>query len=251
MTYTQEEKWLLREKYNGVYRSEFEGDAVRLAKGEPLAYVIGSVPFLNLEIDVSLRPHTPRVETEYWTEKLIEILKKDNRPLRCLDLFAGSGCIGLAVAKNVPDVHVDLSDIKTSCIEQIEKNRIRNAILRSCVSAFVSDMFSNVHSSYDYIFANPPYIALQDIGRVARSVIEFEPHEALFGGEDGFESIRTFLSEAPHYLLRSGAIFMEFDDIQKEHIEQMLVDFGYCNIRFQKDQYDRWRFVSAHVSLAV
>lgn len=242
----QEERWLLKEKYHDVATSRFAADKIRLLRGEPLAYIIGFVPFLNLQIDVSFRTHTPRVETEFWTEKVIEIMKKDEREkVRCLDLFSGSGCIGLAVAKNIRNADVDLADSDQRCILQIKKNIVVHSIEKEKVTVFQSDIFEAVFGRYDYIFANPPYIALNNTGRVQTSVMYHEPHEALFGGFDGLDIIRRFLTEAPPYLAQNGKIFMEFDDTQKESVEELLIKLDYVDISFGKDQYTRWRFVAA------
>ncbi len=249
---TQEERWLLMEKYRGVRTTEFEYDKRRLVQGEPLAYVIGSTPFLNLNIDVSYRPHTPRVETEFWTEKVIEIIRKDVRAhVRCLDMFAGSGCIGLSIAHSIPNAYVDLADSDMRCINQIEKNIKLNAIEKKKAHVVHSDLFSNVPGRYDYIVANPPYIALGNLARVEDSVLHFEPHQALFGGVDGLDVIRRFLAEAPLHLEKNAKIFMEFDYTQKESIQELLTELHYVGIDFGRDQYGRWRFVCVCTDRAV
>ncbi len=240
---TQEEKWLLQEKYNGVVTPSFETDKMRLLRGEPLAYVIGSIPFLGVNVDVSLRPHIPRVETEFWMEKIITLLQNDPREqLACLDIFGGSGCIGLAVLLHIGKATMDFADCDIRCVEQIEKNIVRhNFTDRSRV--FVSDVFEQVHGTYDYILANPPYIGKKNIGRVAASVMKYEPHQALFSGEDGLDFIRRFLTEAPRHLKDGGAIALEFDDISRDAVEDILRALRYKNRRFGKDQYDKWRYV--------
>ena len=70
-----EVEWLLKEKYHGEKTSKFEADVARLTKGEPLAYVIGWIPFYDCKIDVSLHPMIPRPETEFWVEKAITVIK--------------------------------------------------------------------------------------------------------------------------------------------------------------------------------
>ena len=96
--------WLLKEKYNGIKDPSFYKDCQRLKDGEPLGYVIGQVPFLNTIIHLDSKPLIPRVETEYWVERAIEVIVKQassvEKPLRVLDLCAGSGCIGVAVSSS-------------------------------------------------------------------------------------------------------------------------------------------------------
>src|SRR5690606_26669366 len=103
MTLNQEEQWLLEEKYAGAESEAFRADLKRLTGGEPLGYVIGHVPFLDCRIHLDSHPLIPRPETEYWVEKAMVAIKEvaggpEARPLHVLDLCAGSGCIGVAVA---------------------------------------------------------------------------------------------------------------------------------------------------------
>lgn len=241
---TREEQWLLKEKYHGEKTADFLLDCARIFAGEPLAYVIGSQPFLNITVDLSERPHIPRPETEFWTERVIGTMQKDARPhLSCLDIFAGSGCIGLAVLKNVPKASVDFADTDERCIRQIEKNREQSGIYSSRIHIIRSDIFSHIIGTYDYILANPPYIALNDIKRVESSVLNFEPHLSLFGGEDGLLVLRKFLMEAPKHLAPKGQIFMEFDDTEYSAVQEICAGLSHTDVRFSKDQYGLWRFM--------
>jgi release factor glutamine methyltransferase len=234
----KEINWLLKEKYNNKPSKNFYKDVERLKKGEPVDYVIGFTTFLNCKIDLSKKPLIPRPETEFWVQKAIEEIKGQN--LRILDIFAGSGCIGIAILKHVKNVKVDFADIKNKCVGP---------------KIIKSDVFGNIKNKYDFIFANPPYVATKKIYDIEKSVLKYEPKSALFGGLDGLYYVRKFLSKAKRHLidngnptsprLRGARIFMEFSPEQKKEIEKLLIKFGYKNFEFHKDQFNRWRWLVA------
>src|SRR3989344_3519296 len=129
---------------------------------EPEAYILGSVDFLKCKIDLSKRPLIPRVETEFWVEKAIKVIQAREaiEAIRCLDIFAGSGCIGISVLKAIPLATMDFVDIDERATEQIAINSKLNNIDTSRFQIIKSDVFENVSGSYDYIFANPPYVEI-------------------------------------------------------------------------------------------
>ena len=208
-----EVSWLLREKYGDFDLEKIHSDdKERLKKGEPIDYVIGFVDFLGCRIDLSKKPFIPRVETEFWTKRVIEDLSlfRSKRPLRCLDVFAGSGCIGVAILKHIDKTTVDFVDNDEKALEQIAINLRLNGISDKRYRLIKSDIFQNVDGHYDFILANPPYVPEKDIENVQKSVLEFEPREAIFGGPDGLFYIKGFLNKARFYLHPAGKIYMEF-----------------------------------------
>lgn len=95
---------IVEEKYSGALTIKIWRDTKRLLRGEPLDYIIGHIHFGGALIDLSCRPLIPRRGTENWARKAIEDIKERNNtgePMRCLDIFAGSGCIGIAILKNI------------------------------------------------------------------------------------------------------------------------------------------------------
>jgi release factor glutamine methyltransferase len=243
-------KWLLKEKYSNKPTKQFYKDIQRLKQGEPLDYVIGFTEFLGCKIDLSKRPLIPRPETEFWVEKAIEKLKNSLKiencklKIRCLDIFAGSGCIGIAVLKHIPNSLCDFADIEKNNLKQIKINCDLNRINKKRYKTIKSDIFSGISEKYDYIFANPPYIATILQNRIQKSVLKYEPKKALFGGKDGLFYTKKFLSKAKNHLNKDGKIYMEFDYIQKKEIEKIIKKTGYKNYKFYKDQYNKWRWVS-------
>ncbi|MFA6437231.1 MAG: HemK/PrmC family methyltransferase [Candidatus Paceibacterota bacterium] len=242
----REIKWLIDEKYQGKLGLKASCDIKKLKKGVPLAYLIGYQPFLGCQIDLKYRPLIPRVETEYWTEKAIEDIKKNKKEkIKCLDLFAGSGCIGIAILKNTKNTTVDFVDIKGKYLKQIKRNLELNKISQSRYKIIRSNIFHNIEVGlqYDYILANPPYVSLKEIKMVQKSVLNHEPRKALFAGSDGLKYIKKFLTSAKNYLNPEGKIYMEFGFGQKPAIEKIVKECHYGNYVFFKDQYDVWRYI--------
>ncbi|MDO8471497.1 MAG: peptide chain release factor N(5)-glutamine methyltransferase [bacterium] len=240
----QEIRWLVKEKYNDVINEAAQIDIARIKQGEPVAYVIGFVDFLGCKIDMSQRPLIPRLETEFWVEQVIRNINKDTSTIiKCLDMFTGSGCIGVAVLKNVPSTTVDFVDCDEEAITQVTINCKLNDIAVSRRQIIKSNMFEYIDDSYDYIFANPPYIAENKISEMQKSVLDYEPHRALFGGSGGLFFIKAFLDKASKYLNDTGKIYMEFDTHQKDAIEKILIKNGFKEINFFKDQFKKWRYL--------
>lgn len=203
----------------------------------PIDYKRGFKDFLGVKIDLSFRPLIPREETEDWVGEAIKEVKGE-----CLDLFAGSGCIGLSVLKNVPGTKCDFGDIDESFLEGIRKSAEDNGLAKERFNLIMTDVFSNVSKKYNFILANPPYVAEDRIDEVGEDVKEFEPALALYGGTDGMDLIRSFLEDAGKYLKNKGVVYMEFDPEQKRKIEE-IVEGRYSKCEFFKDRYDKYRYI--------
>ena len=262
----QEVAWLLKEKYSGRPTKAFYRDIERLKIGVPLDYVIGFTEFLGCRINLSKKPLIPRPETEFWVQKTITHTLTNSslsgcsgcKKIKVLDVFSGSGCIGIAVLKYIKNVNVVFADNDKKCIEQTKINLSLNSNSQTNLSLirankrFVrkkryvvvkSDVFSNIKGKFDYIFANPPYIPKKNKNKVQKSVLKYEPEKALFGGSDGLFYVKKFLKQAKDHLNKNGVIFMEFDPPQKKEITKLLKKYKYSNWKFHKDQYNKWRWV--------
>ncbi len=242
--YFQNIQRLLSEKYQNELTKKAQRDIEKLKKGEPLDYLIGFINFLGCRIDLSKRPFIPRVETEFWVGKLVRSYQKQAPAhLKCLDIFAGSGCLGIAVLSRIPGARVDFSEKSLKFLRQVKINLELNKISQKRYHLIKSDIFSEIRGKYDLILANPPYVPWRQKDLVQESVWRFEPKSAIFGGLDGLSHIRSFLEEAKKYLKPKGKIYLEFGFDQRIKLKTLLESFAYKHYRFFKDLYGRWRYL--------
>jgi release factor glutamine methyltransferase len=203
--------------------------------------------FLNCRIDFSRHNFSPRIETEFWLGQALKEIVNSELEINALDIFAGTGCIGIAVLKNIKNSRVDFIDIWPKAIEQIKINLKLNEINESRYKIYQSNLFEKIaKEKYDFIFANPPYVALNRIAEVQKEVLEKEPKVALFGGKDGLVVIDKFLNQVKKHLNSSGKLFMEFDPIQQRKIKEICAKEN-LKVIFKKDQFAKIRWLEASV----
>ena len=239
-----DESWLLREKYLGEKTEGFFADCKRLKNGEPLAYIIGHIPFLSNTIHLDSHPLIPRTETEYWVEKVLSEIRSHRRgqtpTMRVLDLCAGSGCIGVAVLTALQNTHVDFAEMDVRHHPTIVKNLDVNGIDTERATTLAGDLFEKVTGEYDYILSNPPYID-KSLNRAQPSVTNHEPHNALFADDAGFSLIERIIAESPAYLKVDGVLVIEHEPEHVSRINDCAHEYGFiCETRC--DQYNVWRY---------
>ena len=198
--------------------------------------------FLNVKIFVPPLVFQPRKETEFWTKKVIQDLKKERiKKLFCLDLFCGTGCIGISLAKNIKNLFCDFGDIEKKALLATKINLDLNKIERNQARIVETNVFSNIKRKYHLVVANPPYIAEDRTFEVQKEVLKKESFLALFGGKDGLFWIKKFLKEMKNFLTKNGKVYFEFDPYQKIKIERILKKY-FKKFKFFKDQFKKWRF---------
>lgn len=243
VTRTEDIRALRRDKYEDNPSDDMSADIARLEHGEPLAYVIGWIPFLGLRICLDSRPLIPRPETEWWTEKLISHIKErfGDTKFSFLDLCAGSGAIGLAVLKNCSNAHVSFGEVDAEHCAIIRKNIEVNRLDASRAFVYESDLFSGLpQETYNIIATNPPYIP--ENRELDQSVRDFEPRTALFSGRDGLTHIRRIAQEASKHLKSGGELWLECDIEHAEEARSLLGGLA----QLHSDQYGRPRLVVSY-----
>lgn len=242
-----EKKWLLDEKYNGEKCFAFFTDLEKLKNGEPLAYLIGNQPFLNCKINLEFKPLIPRPETEFWVNDFIKKeLKNKQEKREILDIFSGSGCIGISVLKNTKNNFIDFAEIKPNFIKQIQKNLDINSVDKKIYNIFRSNIFKDIpKKKYDYILANPPYIPKNK--KIDDSVKKFEDYNSLFAKGNGLYFVKKIILNGKSFLKKDGGVFIEFDETSKNDIEKFLIEnkkkIKIKNYVFKKDQFNNWRIL--------
>lgn len=160
------------------------------------------------------------------------------KKLRILDLCAGSGCIGVAVAKAMPEAHVDFAEIDMRHHATILKNIQENDIAENRTAIFGGDLFAEIPpgTRYDYILTNPPYIDPALASRTEKSVTDYEPALALWGGEKGLELIYKIIEQAPTFIADDGVLYIEHEPEQATAIAEYAEKHHFLSTS-TKDQY--------------
>ena len=216
----------------------------RLA-GEPVAYIIGEWEFYGLPLDISRDVLIPRMDTELLAERGILKARESGEGARVLDLCAGSGCVGLAVAANAPDCRVVLAELSEGALRVCKQNVRRNGLNArvTCLSVNALEAPSSSLWDFDAIVCNPPYIPSGDIPGLDVSVRDYEPHEALDGGADGLDFYRAIAPKWKSALRLGGSLIFEVGIGQAPAVEEILAQSGYEDIKTAADTLGIWRVV--------
>ena len=218
----------------------------RHLSGEPVAYLIGEWEFYGLPLDISEAVLIPRVDTEVLAGEAISYLKTLEN-CRVLDLCAGSGCIGLAVASRVKDAKVTLADVSLEALAVAKENAALNKLTGRvrCVQADARKPAFPFLGKYDLIVSNPPYITGAELLELPVSVKDYEPHLAFYGGEDGLDFYRAIAKNFVPALKPGGFLCFEFGMGQGDDVCRILEENGYTILERTRDYNDRERAVLA------
>ena len=212
--------------------------------GEPVAYLIGEWEFYGLPLDISTDVLIPRPDTEVLAQQAINYVKTLGE-CRVLDLCAGSGCIGLAVASQAPKSRVVLGELSDGALKICRQNIRRNG-LSGRVVPMQADALEKPEKSlgeFQCIVSNPPYIPRADIDGLDGSVKDYEPHLALDGGEDGLDFYRTISEKWKDALVPGGRLYFEVGIGQADDVLRIMRAQGFGDIQIVKDLHDIPRVV--------
>ena len=210
--------------------------ARRRLAGEPVAYLIGEWEFYGLPLDISESVLIPRPDTEVLVDRALTYLKTVAEP-RVLDLCAGSGCIGLALAKNAPESHVVLGELDEGALRICRQNIRRNDLTGRVVSLQLDAREKPpAHlGEFDCIVSNPPYIPDGDIAELDASVRDYEPHLALRGGTDGLDFYRAIAGHWTAALRVGGRLLFEVGIGQADEVLRIMRSVGFGDLEITPD----------------
>lgn len=222
-------------------QEQFAIDFKRLVTGEPLQYILGVEWFYGREFIVTKDTLIPRPETELLVEAVLKYYG-NNTPNSLVDIGTGTGCIGITLKQELPQAAVTLIDISREALSVAQKNK---EIHHVDVQLLQSDLCAQLVGRFDCIVSNPPYIASSEQSQMDQSVIDYEPHMALFADNNGLAIYERLAKELPNYLTDNGTIFLEIGYQQGEAVKQLFVEaFPHKNIVVLKDYSDNDRIVA-------
>ena len=209
----------------------------RLKDNEPPQYITGKAPFFNLELSVAPGVLIPRPETEGLVEL---VLSRIEGAFRVLDVGTGSGAIAIALKSLQPSLVVDAIDISQAALNTAKLNAEAS---KTDISFYLGDLFPENQRMYDVIVSNPPYISAWEMQQLDARVKDYEPREALFGGEDGLDIYRSLLSEGVKHLNPNGFMALEHGASQRSDIIEIAQKCGWGKIKAHEDLQGRDRYL--------
>jgi len=215
----------------------------------PLAYVLGYQPFCGLDIKVTPSVLVPRPETEGLVEEAVKVAESSfplSANLHIVDVGTGSGCIAVALAKNLPKSMIYATDLSDPALKLAEENAAKHGV--NMRIRFLREDLFKPHTAgspwADIVVSNPPYIPSAEIKKLSAEVHQ-EPIMALDGGESGLEAIKAIAADAPRVLKPNGFLLMEYMMGQGPEVKRALEHIGFVDIRLMKDLQGVERIVVA------
>jgi release factor glutamine methyltransferase len=213
--------------------NEFQKDQLshilkRRLKGEPLAYILGKTFFYSREFKVTRSTLIPRPDTEVLVE---QVLLKEKQEKACfVDIGIGSGIISSVLTEERPQWRALGIDISFDSLKVAKQN------ITTTVKLLCSDLLSALKSSeFDFLVSNPPYISGAEMNVLDPEVKDFEPHLALYGGEDGLYFYRKLASDAGKVLKKNGRLYCEIGYNQQDPVMKVFRDAGWEDLDITKD----------------
>ena len=217
-------------RIDGTVITAIDAALTRRAGGEPVHRILGYREFYGLRLSLSPETLEPRPDTETLVEAVlpfVEATAAREGTCRILDLGTGTGAIALALLSAVPAATATGVDISAGALATAARNAGELGLGRRFTTV-QSDWFEKVSGRYHVIAANPPYIALRDIGNLQDEVRDFDPHLALDGGVDGLNPYRIIAAEAARFLEAESRIAVEIGHTQRNEVTDIFKAAGYA-----------------------
>jgi release factor glutamine methyltransferase len=215
-------------------QTRYEAALAQRARGVPAQYIRGHQEFWGMDLIVTPAVLIPRPETEHVIETALDLVGRAPTPASALhiaDVGTGSGCIALALAKELPQAEIHAIDLSTDALEVARANAVRHQ-LESRIQFREADLLAGVEkNSFDFIVSNPPYVGESEEDEVQLEVRKFEPRSAVFAGPTGMEVIARLIPQAQGALKPGGWLIMEISGTIAEEVKHLLRDWKDVQIR--------------------
>jgi release factor glutamine methyltransferase len=210
--------------------TRYEAVLSERARGVPAQYITGHQEFWGMDLIVTPAVLIPRPETEHVIETVLELVAGKS-PLRIADVGTGSGCIALALAKELPQAEIHGIDISAGALEIARANAARHQ-LETRIQFHHGDLLEGFEkNSFDLVVSNPPYVGDSDQDQVQLEVRKFEPRNAVFAGPTGVEVIARLIPQANATLGPGGWLVMEVSETIAGEVTHLLRDWNDVRIR--------------------
>jgi release factor glutamine methyltransferase len=209
--------------------------------GKPLQHLLGTAEFFGRSFLSDRRAVVPRAETEQLVELVIQALRDRRAAVRILDIGTGSGVIAITLALELPLASVAATEVSLEALSLARENAMRHS---AKIDFHEADLFPAAAERFDWIVANLPYIASDELAGLQREV-GYDPSAALDGGSDGLFHIRRLIKAAPAHLAPDGILVLEIGHGQAVAVSAELAALGYREIRIYRDYQGIERFATA------
>ena len=236
---------------NAVEQAQYEEALAERARGVPAQYITGHQEFWGMDLIVTPAVLIPRPETEHLVETVLRLASagEGGRPtstLRMVDVGTGSGCIALALAKELPRAEIHATDISSAALEIARANAARHQ-LESRVQFHETDLLQGFEpNAFDFVVSNPPYVGESEEDQVQIEVRKFEPRQAVFAGATGLEVSALLIPQARSVLKPGGWLVMEISGTIAEGVRGLLA--GWNDVQITNDLQGIPRVISARVA---
>ena len=231
-------------------RAHYDQALAERARGVPAQYITGHQEFWGMDLIVTSAVLIPRPETEHVIERVLEIACVGRAPspaaLRIADVGTGSGCIALALARELPQAEIHATDISSTALEIARANAARHQF-ESRVQFHETDLLRGLEpGTFDFVVSNPPYVGESEEDQVQLEVRKFEPRQAVFAGSTGLEVIARLVPQARGALKPGGWLVMEISGTIADPVKQLLAGWG--DLQISNDLQGIPRVVSARTT---
>ena len=213
----------------------------------PIQYLLGTTSFFGMDFEVNTNVLIPRPETEELVAWILEKYSKNRHPISILDIGTGSGCIAIALAKNLPNAKVAALDVSELALKTAKQNADRNAVSVTFLQKNILET-NNFKETFDIIVSNPPYIRNSEKVEIKKNVLEHEPHLALFVDDnDALLFYRKIAVLAQKSLNKNGELYFEINQYLGKEMIALLEELGYKDIVLRQDIYGNDRMLYGRI----